>query len=98
MGGKSVRRFTKTEKMQLIERFEIHLNNRRNMLINQTKNSPADIENKLRRRLDRVLRKLWDVKMKDVLDLEREQKVNIVSLIKDVEEYKKLSRDGSGNV
>lgn len=44
---------------------------------------------KVRRRLEKVLRKMWDVRIRDVIEMEREQKLELATLFQDLERIKR---------
>lgn len=92
------RKYTKREKEELIARYKSHLKHRTALLESQRQKLPLELEAKLKRRLDRVLRKLWDVKMKDVITLEREQKVQMLTLFKDLAEIQKVRLEQAQSV
>lgn len=73
VGGKH-KVFTKQHKQKLIERFKAEMRNKEEQYRDSVDREVELLRLKFNNRLNKILRKFWDVKIEDVLKIEREMK------------------------
>lgn len=71
---KNQRVFTKQQKEKLIQRFKIEMENKEREFQDSIDKEIQLLRLKFDNRLNKILRKFWDVKIEDVLKIEREMK------------------------
>ncbi|CDR47270.1 CYFA0S30e01068g1_1 [Cyberlindnera fabianii] len=77
--------FTSSQKRKLIERFELQREQRKNNLERELEKLTTIMESKVSRKLALVPKKFAELRIKDVLTVERDHKIKIYELIKDVD-------------
>jgi hypothetical protein len=68
----TTRIFTKKQKQKLIQRFQNEMIQKEKAFKNSVDNEIKLLRLKFHNRLNKILRKFWDVKLGDVIDIERE--------------------------
>lgn len=89
----SKRIFTKQQKEKLIKRFQNELSIREANFKSAIESEISLLHLKFNNRLNKILRKFWDVKLIDILNVEREltkkDHLTLVNIIKQLESSKK---------
>lgn len=76
--------YTKAEKAKLIQHIKNHADKRLQTLNSESDRIAEVCENKVLRRLNSVSVTLWNIKLKDVLEIERHHKPTMKGLLKDI--------------
>lgn len=86
--------YTKAEKEKLIQHIKNHTEKRLQVMNSESDRIAEICENKVLRRLNSVSVTLWNIRLKDVLEVERHHKPTIKGLLKDV---RQLQENSSSN-
>ena len=89
--------YTKAEKEKLIQHIKNHAEKRLQAMTSESDRIAEICENKVLRRLNSVSVTLWNIRLKDVLEVERHHKPTIKGLIKDVRQLQENSLSNSNN-
>lgn len=85
----SKRKFTKKQKQKLLLRFENEMSVRNQQFKQSVDNQISLLRIQFNNRLNKILRKFWDVKLQDILQLEREldpnDKLSLFKIIKQLD-------------
>ncbi|GMM35881.1 hypothetical protein DASC09_032060 [Saccharomycopsis crataegensis] len=73
--------FTKEQKEKIVSKLRFNMNERIKKLRYEQDALVANLENKIKHRLNLVPKKYWDLKLRDVIELERHEKVNFATLL-----------------
>lgn len=68
----SQRKYTKSQKEKLLRRFKSEMEQKEKDFQNNVDNEVKLLRLKFNNRLNKILRKFWDVKLEDILNVERE--------------------------
>ncbi|ODQ82913.1 hypothetical protein BABINDRAFT_159401 [Babjeviella inositovora NRRL Y-12698] len=91
--------FTKRQKNEIIRRYKRSARARLQKLRDQFELEGNILEMKVATRLVKTVpRPLWDVKMKDVIELERDQRLSLKSLLSDIQQLRQIPSDTSNSV
>ncbi|CCH41712.1 hypothetical protein BN7_1253 [Wickerhamomyces ciferrii] len=86
--------YTQEEKNKLTTRFEKQAAERKQSLEEELQKLTKTFINKIERRSQRIPKKFMDLKIKDVLDVERDHKLKLYSLLKDISLMKRQYQGG----
>ncbi|KAG7805775.1 hypothetical protein KL921_005307 [Ogataea angusta] len=75
-------RLSKAHKQRLIQRFRRETARREQLLRQAGDKQAEEISLKVKNRLNKILRKFWDIKIRDILELEREMPLDQLTLLK----------------
>jgi hypothetical protein len=89
--------YTKAEKAKLIQYIKNHADKRLQTLNSESDRIAEVCENKVLRRLNSVSVTLWNIKLKDVLEIERHHKPTIKGLLKDIRLLQENSTSNSNS-
>lgn len=89
--------YTKVEKEKLIQHIKKHADKRLENLNSESDRIAEVCENKVLRRLNSVSVTLWNIRLKDVLEVERHHKPTIKGLLKDIRLLQENSTSNSNN-
>mmetsp|Transcript_4594 Transcript_4594/g.5503 ORF Transcript_4594/g.5503 Transcript_4594/m.5503 type:complete len:117 (-) Transcript_4594:4482-4832(-) len=89
--------YTKAEKEKLIQHIKSHAEKRLQAMVNESDKIAEICENKVLRRLNSVSVTLWNIRLKDVLEVERHHKPTIKGLLKDVRQLQENSLSNSSS-
>lgn len=76
--------YTKAEKERLIKHVKKHTDDRVKELVAEKDRISRECERKVLRRLNTVSVTLWNIKLKNVLELERQYKPTVKRILKDI--------------
>ncbi|KAG7888270.1 hypothetical protein KL936_003482 [Ogataea polymorpha] len=75
-------RLSKVHKQRLIQRFKRETVRRERLLRQAGDRQAEEISLKVKNRLNKILRKFWDIKIRNILELEREMPLDQLTLLK----------------
>ncbi|KAG7696083.1 hypothetical protein KL930_003109 [Ogataea haglerorum] len=75
-------RLSKVHKQRLIQRFKRETARREQLLRQAGGRQAEEISLKVKNRLNKILRKFWDIKIRDILEVEREMPLDQLTLLK----------------
>ncbi|KAG7879489.1 hypothetical protein KL905_003114 [Ogataea polymorpha] len=75
-------RLSKVHKQRLIQRFKRETARRERLLRQAGDRQAEEISLKVKNRLNKILRKFWDIKIRNILELEREMPLDQLTLLK----------------
>ncbi|KAG7867067.1 hypothetical protein KL918_003262 [Ogataea parapolymorpha] len=75
-------RLSKVHKQRLIQRFKRETARREQLLRQAGDRQAEEISLKVKNRLNKILRKFWDIKIRNILELEREMPLDQLTLLK----------------
>ncbi|GMG19668.1 unnamed protein product [Ambrosiozyma monospora] len=88
------RKITKLQKARIIERTKQEIEQRKTEFKNSIQSEKSDLKLRLENRLNKILRRFWDFKINDILNLERELKgLNHVTLATVLRELQSVGAD-----
>lgn len=89
--------YTKTEKETLIKYIRNHTDKRLQALNDESARIAETCENKVLRRLNSVSVTLWNIRLKDALEVERDHKPTIKNLLNDIKQLQENSSSSSNS-
>lgn len=80
--------YTRRQKELLINKYKELTDQKLKLLIEESKAVSESCNHKINRKVNSVNATLWNIKIKHILQLERRKRLNLKTLVKDVEEIK----------